>query len=246
MKCRSLGFVALWVAGACAPPLRAETCLDVITEVAGPGGEEGALLWISERAFSGPLDPACNQFERSIEWIRCRLRPPDRCRPADPIYQGPGAPPDTPETHRLRSDLFRYSKEILVGVVVATEPGLGFFGGHAESRVRGRVTEVIRSMPGSHSIDSRVAFLVDGGRSTIDGHVYCADLPAGARQWRAGDEFLVAGEPGLTTDPDLIVPDAMVLRVVGGRALPSESWPLDAGSLELEEIRGRFGNQPSE
>jgi len=240
MRCRLLGIVAVLAATVLPARASGEICEDVLSFNEERPGEGRALLWMSERFFSEPLDPSCRDHEKLQARKRCSLRPQPNCSSAEePV--APGWPPGNPTEKRVTGAWLEYAEAIVIGIVTETEPGLGGSYGHVLTRVRARVTEVIRSAPGKVEVESQVSFLAPGGRMWIDGHLYCTDAPSWVHAWRPGDIVLLAGDVGGTNDPTLVLESGMTLRIVEGRAFPPASWSPDGGFVDLAEVRSAYG-----
>lgn len=226
---------------ALALPTRAvpETCREILLLNEEFAGEGRVILWVSERAFSSELDPNCRDFSTVPAQIRSTLRPQPTCVAEQPEWTG--SLQGVPTARRVTGAWMEKSPVILTGVVTDVEPGLSGSRGHVLTRVQARVTEVIRGALGSVAVGNQVSFLAQGGRLTIDGAEYCTDVPSAVHQWHQGDSVLLAGEAGQASDPTLILPNGMPLRIVDGRAYPPETWSPAGGSLDIDDVRSAFG-----
>jgi len=239
MHFRLLGIVTVLAATMLPARAPAEICGDVLLLNEQRPGEGRGILWISERAFSAALDPSCRGLENLPGRYRSTLKPQPDCISEPP--ETPGWPPGAPTEKRVTGAWMEKAEAIVTGIVTEVEPGLDGSNGHVLTRVRARVTEVIRSAPGKGEVESQVSFLEPGGRMWIDGHLYCTDVPSSVHAWRPGDVVLLAGDVGGTNDPTLVLTTGMPLRIVEGRAFPPASWSPNGGFLDLVEVRSAFG-----
>ena len=219
-------------------PALPETCKEILLLNEEFAGEGRVILWVSERAFSSDLDPNCRDLSTVPVQIKSTLRPQPTCVAEQPEWTGSE---DVPTARRVTGAWLEWSPVILTGIVTDVEPGLSGSRGHVLTRVQARVTEVIRGALGAVAVDGQVSFLEAGGRLMIDGALYCTDVPTSVHSWRPGDSVLLAGDAGQASDPTLILPSGMPLRIVDGRAYPPEAWSATGGSLDIDDVRAAFG-----
>lgn len=242
MRYRPLGMAACVLATLFPTPAPAQGCDQILTfrlwEDTPP-----LSLWIGERILSGRADPSCGGEEAlGVRWWEKKVaRAAAGCEPVKGAMEGPSSVPNV--TKLKLSYLNAFCDVVAVGEVTGTEVGLYGQGDNADvyTRVRIRVTEMIRNVPRGGEVGDSLTFLVPGGSLTTSrGQHFCSELPPWARDWQPGESVLLAGRYG-ANDPTFVFDNFFPLQVVDGRAFAPRDFMPNAESVSLEEIRAAAG-----
>lgn len=241
MRYRPLGMAACVLATLFPTPAPAQGCDQILTfrlwEDTPP-----LSLWIGERILSGRADPSCGGEEAlGVRWWEKKVaRAAAGCEPVKGAMEGPSSVPNV--TKLKLSYLNAFCDVVAVGEVTGTEVGLYGQGDNADvyTRVRIRVTEMIRNVPRGGEVGDSLTFLVPGGSLTTSrGQHFCSELPPWARDWQPGGRSCSPAGTAPTTPPSC---STISFRFKSSTAAPSPrvtSCPMRNPSVSKRFVRPR-------